>query len=719
MKLLARSAMDGNLPQEYSNHISGVIKICSEILKNLEPQMPSDTFRTLEVVTLLAARFHDLGKLCYYSQLVLNGTISGKMPNHVQAGTMHLLSMKRKECKLAAFVVDGHHKGMRSISDFDHNYVQLLSQRCPYVSDHEESMTSYVNRQMSLILEREKEAIGDLSLPSINLDGILDSTEIVQLSMSILCYSDHLDAYLYCGGTPPKKNTDPRWDERILRLKSIIDRLQSKNCSRNPVRMKLFEDSSKIASKFGYCSAAVGSGKTCAVINHAMKGDPLSIIIVSPYILITEQSASVARQLVLEDESESEVVGEFHSRLPKIGNFFDRMWLKEYGKPFNCMTTVEFIETLCSRSGMRLKKLHKFIGSHIIIDECHTIRLGLWPLLLKRLTFLVDSMNCKVTFVSGTMSKPWKHKRITDLFKMTHEVEPIVSEEFMKMSYEQEKRRLEIIRNRGKLTVNKVCDLAENLNGSKILVFNTIKNAALVAKELASRHGRENVFHISTALTPNDLQKTYLKVKSRLESSEESDSWFLVATSCVDSGLDISFRNGMRELNSVDSIIQTGGRINRGFEFCDSKLVVFETDQSEFTSHKDFAIDARITSDLWGRHELTSELSEKAMNQKLKYELYIGEGDDKVPVSDLMRWDRQKDFEKVEKYTQIIPEGKISVLINPTLSRMSFSEISRNSVQIHENKLESLPVDMNHSIGVPVWIGGYNEFIGWFSHFLD
>ena len=76
----------------------------------------------------------------------------------------------------------------------------------------------------------------------------------------------------------------------------------------------------------------------------------------------------------------------------------------------------------------------------------------------------------------------------------------------------------------------------------------------------------EKVEHLSTALLPGDRAKTIETVKRRLEDQEDTD-WILVATSCVEAGVDFSFRTGFREMFSLLSLLQAAGRVNRNGRF--------------------------------------------------------------------------------------------------------------------------------------------------------
>jgi len=44
---------------------------------------------------------------------------------------------------------------------------------------------------------------------------------------------------------------------------------------------------------------------------------------------------------------------------------------------------------------------------------------------------------------------------------------------------------------------------------------------------------------------------------------KNDDDWTLIATSCVEAGVDFSFKTGVREVASLVSLLQTAGRVNR------------------------------------------------------------------------------------------------------------------------------------------------------------
>ena len=49
-----------------------------------------------------------------------------------------------------------------------------------------------------------------------------------------------------------------------------------------------------------------------------------------------------------------------------------------------------------------------------------------------------------------------------------------------------------------------------------------------------------------------------------------------MATSCVEAGVDFSFRTGLRERAGLTSLIQTGGRVNRSGEYGSAEVWDFQ-----------------------------------------------------------------------------------------------------------------------------------------------
>jgi len=106
-----------------------------------------------------------------------------------------------------------------------------------------------------------------------------------------------------------------------------------------------------------------------------------------------------------------------------------------------------------------------------------------------------------------------------------------------------------------------------------------------------------DVLHLSTALAPIHRDVIVNRVKERIR--YKVTDWTLVATSCVEAGMDFSFRTGFRESASTASLIQVGGRVSRGGEWQDAKTWDFRLiSDGLITSNPSLAVSQRVLNDL-------------------------------------------------------------------------------------------------------------------------
>ncbi|HRC86197.1 MAG TPA: CRISPR-associated helicase/endonuclease Cas3, partial [Thermoanaerobaculia bacterium] len=103
-----------------------------------------------------------------------------------------------------------------------------------------------------------------------------------------------------------------------------------------------------------------------------------------------------------------------------------------------------------------------------------------------------------------------------------------------------------------------------------------IVNLKRHARELVARLsglGAEGVLHVSTNLCPAHRQKVLAEVRRRLENGEPCR---LVATQCVEAGVDLDFPVAYRALAPLEAIAQAAGRCNRNGRLAElGEVVVF------------------------------------------------------------------------------------------------------------------------------------------------
>jgi CRISPR-associated endonuclease/helicase Cas3 len=85
---------------------------------------------------------------------------------------------------------------------------------------------------------------------------------------------------------------------------------------------------------------------------------------------------------------------------------------------------------------------------------------------------------------------------------------------------------------------------------SCLVILNTVQSCAVVAEALARsltdlktpQSRRKTVLHLSTALAPKDRTMILHEIERRQKKSEwDKTPWYLVATSCVEAGVDLDF----------------------------------------------------------------------------------------------------------------------------------------------------------------------------------
>jgi CRISPR-associated endonuclease/helicase Cas3 len=229
--------------------------------------------------------------------------------------------------------------------------------------------------------------------------------------------------------------------------------------------------------------------------------------------------------------------------------------------------------------------------------------------------------------------------------------------------------------------------------------------------------------HVSTALTPDDRDRMVQRVRARLKYSNCAN-WTLVATSCVEAGVDFSFRTAIRESCSVASVIQTGGRVNRHREWTASDVWDVRLQDPIFNRHPGFEASRRVLSEMLGEGAIGPETS-NAVTDALRRELVVHEVGAKA--EELRRCERLEEFPRVAELYRVIDSDTRTVVVDPELvkrlnegQRVSWRDLLRGSVQIWARKVETLGIRgvAGHE-ELYYWTGIYDpDFLGYMAGVL-
>jgi CRISPR-associated endonuclease/helicase Cas3 len=241
-----------------------------------------------------------------------------------------------------------------------------------------------------------------------------------------------------------------------------------------------------------------------------------------------------------------------------------------------------------------------------------------------------------------------------------------------------------------------------------------------------------NVEHISTALTPLERAKTVRRVRERLVSPEKD--WCLVATSCVEAGVDFSFRYAFRESWGLVNLLQIAGRASRSGEYQDTEVWDFRHNESGGLSlHPQAKVACGVLADIF--NDCTKQRrqpSPRDCTEALRLELRSDRGAQTLRIEEIERAEKAGDYPEVAKLCRIITADTQTVLVDQALVKRiesrdrtqfpSWRDIMQHSVQIWASRLDpgKLPVKPVGPGGeLWAWIGNYYSFLGYMSWVVE
>ncbi|MHB8194424.1 MAG: DEAD/DEAH box helicase [Bellilinea sp.] len=688
---LAHSSRGGRPAQSYREHVRGVIKKAHENLEAMAPYIAKEKAELYGEILKPAAAFHDVGKLAGENQDVLYGRKQAKrLPiKHQDAGVKYLLGDK-PECPEATLVYSHHRPGLPDMST--HKVAGTPFRFLTAMSDTDKNLCKY--------LQIHIKEIGELPEPTDKKAVKLSALEY-RILLSCLVDADYSDT----AGERPT-GAEPRWEERRFRLDRYVQNLQDRTeqaGERNRLRRLLYHNCKGAATDavMEYCDSPVGTGKTTATMAHMLKAAQAHhlrrIFVVLPYTNIISQTVEVLRKaVVLDGEDPEEIVSEHHHQ----ADFEDpeyRHLAATWTAPIIVTTAVQFFETLAGNLPAKLRKLHQLPGSGIIFDEYHAaLPVGLMLPAWKWMTELASQWRCRICMCSATTVKFWESTAFQKQDRLC--AVPLLPLEVSESLNAFEQSRVDLNAWSGNIPhFHGAAELAAYLNnyhGSKIVVLDTVQSAASFAQFLYQQG--YDVLHLSSALTPEDKERTISEIKRRLCSQSESPKdWTLVATSCVECGMDFSFRYGFCELRSLQSYIQLSGRIRRNSEkeYEDAVLAAFTIAEDNFTANPSFNDSKSVFGKMISSGRLSAVSVTEAVTEAFREECKMRG----ALSEEICKADRLHEFETVAQKFRVIDEETVTVVSSRVLvakiqagEQVSAKELQRGSVNLRKSVLVRL-----------------------------
>jgi len=701
--------------QDYATHVGGVINRSSEAAGKAAHYATCDG-ELLKQVVHLAAEYHDLGKLDDKNQVVLSGKGKAKkLPvQHTDAGTAYLLDIL--DVPPGAALIRSHHVGLP-------DFVEEQNRGNKFFRD--EAVSERINKTLSELVRLHKDVCLDLKGTCISNVHITGTASLFfRIALSCIADGDHTDTAIHYGdqiGNEPTIELLPA--ERLAALDKYVGALKEDN-ERSQQRSEVYDTCRNAITEANIvsCDSPVGTGKTTAVMAHllsqAEKRLLRRIIIVLPFTNIIRQSVETYRKaLILPGENPELVVAELHHR----ADFQDvktRQFTALWRAPIIVTTAVAFFETLASNTPATLRRLHALPGSAVFIDESHAaLPAKLLPLAWQWIKRFANEWGCYWVLASGSLNRFWKIKEFDN---ETPEISEIMPDALSNRLAKYERSRITYQFHNKSFGKEDFVDWLVSLPGPRIVILNTVQSAAVIACEYEKRFQRSSVEHLSTALTPLDRDKTLSRIRFRLNDKHDTD-WALIATSCVEAGIDLSFKTGVREAASLVSLLQTGGRVNRhNFDNAETVWTITLKEEGLLKKHPGMIDSSKVLLELISEgHSISPHLCTDALKREIR--LTGNFSTDLLKNNDEMRFPQvEKDFQVIAPHTRTVVIGDDIVERLEKHLSVNWRDIQNSSVQIWGYRLDALRIpEVSGYRGIYRWTYAYDNFIGYMTGILS
>jgi len=591
--LYAHTSRNGGEWERLEAHLKNVSGLCAEFLAPVEQR---ETGALLGLV-------HDLGKADEQFQQVLRGQRT--RVNHALAGAAILLKHLGPNTRVGralAMAVACHHSGLDSSAvrnaealyttglekDADHRTVALGDNR----------QLTEAGKWLRQVLPGAMKRPNPLPAPSARdemedeRDGLYAS-QLSEMLLTRMLYSGLIDAdwsataeYDEPGYLPAHTGRPLDADGALERLLAIRREKQRSGQTRdgkttplNKLRDALFDRSLSVGEGepgLYTLTAPTGMGKTLALmafaLRHCQVQNKRRIVILLPWLTLAEQNTAEYRRVFPGD---GELI-EIHSAAytPPDGEEPEseaaRLRLhalaERWSAPCVVTTAVSFFEPLFSDQARACRHLHQLADSVIILDEAQSLPHALLRATLLCVKELVERYRCTVLFSTATqprfdrlpgMATRWRPREIVENPSALAEAARRVRYDFCI----------------GDSALAREALVERMLASPQALMIVNTRDTARFMFDALRQARDQGVYLLSANLCMAHRQTVLEEVRRRLDAGAPT---LLVATSCIEAGVDISFPVLLRQLAPLESVIQAAGRCNRNGISPDGRVTVFE-----------------------------------------------------------------------------------------------------------------------------------------------
>jgi len=611
-----RNSQDGFIPTKPL--ISHLKQVTQRMLKNLSPVIGFtriDSIRLIEM-TRIAGIFHDFGKYTsFFQEYLQEAREHGSLKNHALiSGILAFNYFKSKHPDptdprllfpyFLYFCVRSHHSSLKNILidpikslDWSTAAENLRRQKNDLLQHFTQIQEEYADTNFEILPEMLDIVEKEIKFIPGWLQTRLRTIEhyfFILYFFSLLIESDKIDA-----SQTDSYQSKSLPEQAVNQYLKIFNNSSFINTQRESVKQKILDRLNEIdlnQHSLFTLTAPTGIGKTLTSLNFVLhlrerifqheKIEPL-VIYTLPFINIIEQT-------VMEFEK---VFKPYNIKIVKHHQYTDlfsdcddissaqlQMQLETWQGDLIVTTFVQLLQTIIGNRNSLLKKFHQMANSIIILDEVQNIDVKYWPLIGATFYYLSKYLNARIILMTATQPLIFEtavdhilDKESISLHNKIFQLLPDYANYF----HQLKRTKLVPILNKKLIDEHEFLQLFQSHwqpNQSALIVMNTIASSLAVYSAiknfLEKNHPKTRLFYLSTNIIPRCRQIVIYKIRKALGRGEKP---ILVATQCIEAGVDLDFDLGFRDLGPLDSVIQVAGRINRhGKKPIPAPLFVFE-----------------------------------------------------------------------------------------------------------------------------------------------
>lgn len=648
-----------------------------------------------EIAGWIAGIFHDLGKYADQMQQRLNQPSAVEGKNHAAAGAC-LIAHRYKNSLPLALSVLYHHGGLKKFFGSRKKLLNSLAQ------EFRENPGGYTETDLKLLSDRCFSEMSDIptdSVPVLLSGNIAADMLDVRMMASALDDADFIETEAHFAGdqsVPRRYRPEGASLDADNALRAVIAYLETRTTENEVVRevRRLLSTSCQKAGKmpFGsyFLTAPTGAGKTLSMLLfallHAKEHGLRRIVLVMPYLNIIDQTAKLYREIfsdqngfpqtyVLEDHSLAGFDGEVDENdLESEPKRTRKLLAENWDAPIVLTTSVKFFESLHARRNSQLRKVHRLAKSVVLFDEAQSLPPNMAALSLATLSRLSEPdspYGSTVVFATATQPAFDSLSPVIDQFaNYGWRPNPLIPDETVRSMFDSMSNRVCVEwRDQVPIELEKLArELSEHSIQQSLCILNLKRHACRLAELLVERMEQGAVFHLSTSMCSKHRKAVLRDVQNRLNSEKPV---VLIATQCIEAGVDISFPRVYRALAPLDSIAQAAGRCNRHGGETGTVVVFLPSDEKGYfppgygegiSTTRTLLADCRRQGIDPDTANLLNDPDFIRRYYKIFFELgnYTGERREQAKLHEAVV---AGNFEEVSKHYKLIPGDMINVLV--------------------------------------------------------